>query len=220
MPLATRPFAKLQEDDMHKASNQTLLAVAAWLLTSSTFAQTPASGNRDFEQTVQDAWIDGRLESTYIFNDHLSAAAIRTDVRNGVVTLTGKVDSDIDRDLAAEIAKGLKGVVSVDNRLEVAGEPDRERPSAAAGADRDSEIADRRSFGQWVNDATTSAAVKSALIGNENIRARDIDVNTDNDVVTLRGMVATEQQKQLAEQLAKNTRDVKQVRNELRVDIG
>jgi hyperosmotically inducible periplasmic protein len=205
---------------MHKASNQTLLAVAAWLLASSTFAQAPASGNRDFEQTVQDAWIDGRLESTYIFNDHLSAAAIRTDVRNGVVTLTGTVESDIDRDLAAEIAEGLKGVVSVDNRLEVAGEPERERPSADAGVDRDSEIADRRSFGQWVNDATTSAAVKSALIGNENIRARDIDVDTDNDVVTLRGMVATEQQKQLAEQLAKNTRDVKQVRNELRVEIG
>jgi osmotically-inducible protein OsmY len=115
-------------------------------------AQAPQSGDRDLEQTVQDAWIDGRLESTYIFNEHLGAAAIHTDVRNGIVTSTGTVEGDIDRDLAGEAE-------------------------------------DRRSFGQWVNDATTSAAVKSALIPNENIRARDIDANTDNDVVTLRGVV-------------------------------
>jgi osmotically-inducible protein OsmY len=38
--------------------------------------------------------------------------------------------------------------------------------------------------------------------------------------VTLRGIVTTEQEKQLAEQLAKNTRDVRQVRNELRVAAG
>jgi osmotically-inducible protein OsmY len=36
----------------------------------------------------------------------------------------------------------------------------------------------------------------------------------------LRGVVGSEQEKQHAEQLAKNTRDVKQVRNELRVDAG
>ena len=206
---------------MHKARNQALLAVAAWLVASTVSAQEPQSRSRDFEQTVQDAWIDGRLESTYIFNEHLSAAAIETDVRNGVVTLTGAVESDIDRDLAGEIAEGLKGVASVDNRLQVAGEPQQERGvKIDSDADRDAEIDDRRSFGQFVNDATTSAVVKSALIRNDNLRARDIDVDTDNDVVTLRGVVATEQQKQLAEQLAKNTRDVKQVRNELRVDVG
>jgi osmotically-inducible protein OsmY len=206
---------------MHKARNQTLLAVAAWLAVSAVSAQEPRGGDRDVGQTVQDAWIDGRLESTYIFNDHLSAAAIHTDVRNGVVTLTGTVESDIDHDLAGEIAKGLKGVVSVDNRLQVAGEPQSERrANVDRDVDVDAEIDDRRSFGQWVNDATTSAVVKSALIRNDNLRARDIDVDTDNDVVTLRGSVATAQQKELAEQLAKNTRDVKQVRNELRVDVG
>lgn len=206
---------------MHKARNQTLLAVAACLAASAISAQAPESGNRDLEQTVHDAWIDGRLESAYIFNDHLSAAAIHTDVRNGVVTLTGTVESDIDRDLAGEIADGLKGVTSVDNRLQVAGAPQRERrANVDADLDRDAEIDDRRSFGQWVNDATTSAVVKAELIRNENIRANDIDVDTENDVVTLRGAVATEQQKQLAEQLAKNTRGVKQVRNELRVDVG
>jgi osmotically-inducible protein OsmY len=206
---------------MHTARNPTLLAVAAWLAASAVSAQAPQS-ERDFEQTVEDAWIDGRLESAYIFHEHLSATAIDTDVKNGVVTLTGTVENDIDRDLAGEIAEGLKGVASVENRLAVAGEAQRDHRATNVDGevDRGAEVDDRRSFGQWVNDATTSAVVESTLIGNENIRARDIDVDTQNDVVTLRGVVATEQQKQLAEQLAKNTRDVKQVRNELRVEVG
>lgn len=206
---------------MYQARTPILLVIAASLATFAASAQQSQTGNRDLNQAVQDAWIDGRLESTYIFNEHLSAAAIHTDVRSGAVTLTGTVKTDIDRDLAGEIAEGLKGVVSVDNRLEVAGEvqPER-RASADPAANRDVAIDDRRSFGQWVNDATTSAAVKAALIGNENVRATEIDVDTNNDVVTLRGVVATEQQKELAEQLAKNTRDVKQVRNELQVGAG
>ena len=204
---------------MRNAARQALFVVVASLGASAALAQTPESGHRNLEQTAQDAWIDGRLESTYIFNDHLSAAAIHTDVRNGVVTLTGTVENDIDRDLAGEIAEGLKGVASVDNRLKVTGQEER-RAAADADVDDGTETADGRSFGQWVNDATTSAAVKSALIRNANIRARDIDVDTADDMVTLRGVVATDEQKQLAEQLAKNTRDVKQVRNELRVEAG
>jgi osmotically-inducible protein OsmY len=195
------------------------------IVSSVALGQQTEAGDRDFQRAVQDAWIDGRLEGAYIFNEHLSAAAIDTAVKNGAVTLSGTVESDIDRDLAAEIAKGMKGVVSVDNQLRVAGEG---RSGAAAGGaaaqhrdvDRGVEADERRSFGQWVNDATTSAAVKAALVRNDNIRAADIDVETDHDVVTLRGVVASKEQKELAEQLAKNTRDVKQVRNELRVGAG
>ena len=201
---------------MQKARHQALSVVAALMTASLAWGQQPASGDRDFQQAAEDAWIDGRLEGTYIFNDHLSAAAIDTEVRNGIVTLTGTVESDIDRDLAGEIAKGLKGVAGVENRLRVAGES----PAAHADVDRDVAADERRSFGQSVNDATTSAAVKAGLISNKNIRARDINVDTEEDVVTLRGVVGSEQEKQLAEQLAKNTRDVKQVRNELRVDAG
>jgi osmotically-inducible protein OsmY len=189
------------------------------LVTAVASGQQAETGDRDLQRAVHDAWIDGRLEGAYIFNEHLSAAAIDTAVKNGAVTLSGTVESDIDRDLAAEIAKGMKGVVSVDNRLRVAGE----RPAGAArerDVDSGVDAEERRSFGQWVNDATTSAVVKAALVRNEHVRAADIDVETEHDVVTLRGVVGSQEQKELAEQLAKNTRDVKQVRNELRVSAG
>jgi hyperosmotically inducible periplasmic protein len=59
------------------------------------------------EGAAKDAWIDGRLESVYALNPHLSAFGIDTDVDKGVVILTGQVPSDIDRDLAGELAKGI-----------------------------------------------------------------------------------------------------------------
>ncbi len=195
---------------MRNARYLAIPTAALLAVSSSVWADEAADTDRDFERAVKDAWIDGRLEAAYTFNEHLNPFAIDTEVENGVVTLSGRVESDIDRDLAAEIARGLDGVLEVNNLLEVGGEVE---PANV----RNESVEERRSFGQWVNDATTSAALKAALIRNENIRARDIDVETRDDVVTLRGEVGSEAEKDLIEQLARNHRDVRDVRNELQV---
>jgi osmotically-inducible protein OsmY len=44
-----------------------------------------------------------------------------------------------------------------------------------------------------------------------------IDVDTNDDVVTLSGRVASDKEKQLAEEIAKNAGDVESVRNNLTV---
>jgi hyperosmotically inducible periplasmic protein len=156
---------------------------------------------------AKDAWITGKLEAVYALNRHLNAFAIETDTDNGIVHLTGTVESDIDRDLAGELAKGIEGVVSVDNDLLVAANARTAAAKTADGPDRP--------FGVWVDDATTTAAVKSKLLGNPNTKGLEIDVDTRGDVVTLSGEVASTEEKQLAEELAKNTGDVKEVRNQL-----
>jgi len=156
--------------------------------------------------SVEEAWMTGKLEATYALNSHLSAFAIDTHVEDGVVTLSGTVATDVDRDLATEIAKGIEGVTEVNSELLV---------SADDARDESEKGKRRRAFATWVDDATTTAAVKSKLIGNGNILARDINVDTESDVVTLRGHVDTNEQRQLAEQLARNTDDVRDVRNEL-----
>jgi hyperosmotically inducible periplasmic protein len=178
------------------------------------FAAGPAAvalaeaDERPVQQQVQDAWVKGKLESAYLFNRHLSPFDIRTEVRDGVVTLSGAVATDIERDLAEEIAKGVEGIDQVNNELELNGDGQQ-----ASAADDD----ERRTFGRWVNDVTTSAAVRANLIRNDNITARDISIETRDDVVTLTGLVDTAQERELAERLASNTGDVKQVRNELQV---
>lgn len=161
----------------------------------------------------KDAWIEGKTETVFMLNRHLNSFSIDTDVENGIVHLTGMVESDIDRDLAGELAKGIEAVVEVKNDLKV--EPEHARDTASAGGAGES-----RSIGAWVDDATTTAAVKSKLIGNPNTKGMKIDVDTRGDVVTLSGQVASAEQKQLAEEIARNTGDVKDVRNQLVVNSG
>jgi hyperosmotically inducible periplasmic protein len=161
-----------------------------------------------FEGAVKDAWITGKIETVYTLNRHLNAFAIDTDVENGMVHLTGMVESDIDRDLAGEIAKGIDGVVDVKNDLKIE-ESGRQTAAAKAGSDG------KRTFGAWVDDATTTAMVKSKLVGNSNTKGLQIDVDTRYDVVTLSGEVSSAEVKQLAEEIARNTGDVEDVRNQL-----
>ena len=168
-----------------------------------------------WEQRVSDAWINGKLETVYALNRHLNPFKIDTNVNNGMVTLTGTVESDIDRDLAEELAKGIEGVKSVENELRVDTTAARESEQKDSSGD-----SQRRKFGQWVDDTTTTAAVKSKLMANSNIKGTSINVDTRYDVVTLRGEVDSSEEKSLAEQLARNTGDVADVRNELKVKSG
>lgn len=163
-----------------------------------------------FAGATKDAWITGKIEAAFILNSHLSPFAITTDVDNGVVHLRGVVKDDIDRDLAAEVARGIDGVVEVKNDLTI----DADGVDAAARQ----RAANSRDFGSWVDDATTTAVVKSKLVGNANTSGLKIDVDTKDDVVTLSGRVQSSAESDLAEQIAKNTGDVKAVRNNLVID--
>ena len=89
---------------------------------------------------------------------------------------------------------------------------------ARHAADEAKPAAERRNFGSWVDDATTTAAVKSQLIRNNNTKGLQIDVDTRDDVVTLSGRVATAEEKALAEEITRHTSDVADVRNNLVVD--
>jgi osmotically-inducible protein OsmY len=183
-----------------------LVLLLSFPLFSACSSGDAASTSTGFEGAVKDAWITGKIETVYALNSNLNGFSIDTDVEAGMVHLTGTVESDIDRDLAGEIAKGIVGVVEVKNDLTIEKSA---REMAAAKSDGS------RSFGGWVDDATTTAAVKSKLIGNPNTKGLQIDVDTRGDVVTLSGEVSSTEVKQLAEEIARNTGDVKDVQNQL-----
>ena len=163
----------------------------------------------DSSQPAKDSFITGKLEATYLLNRHLSVFSIHPETTNGVVHLTGTVDSNIDRDLAGELAKGIDGVTSVKNDLVV---------KAGASQAGNKSGGSTRSFGEYVDDATTTAMVKTKLLADPNVKGLKIGVETRGDIVTLTGKVGSAEQKQLAEKLAKNTSDVKSVKNELVID--
>ena len=75
---------------------------------------------------------------------------------------------------------------------------------------------DERSAGQVAKDAALTAEVKSLLIAESGIRAFDINVDTYNNTVTLKGTVKSGAQRALAGRVARKPRGVKSVHNELK----
>lgn len=153
---------------------------------------------------TSDIWIESHLVATYTLNEHLNPFDIEVGVDKGRVTLTGMVDTAVQKGLAGEIAKGMEGVKEVDNKLRLdppAGKKDR-------GSD----------FLNMVNDASLTARVKSNLLWNRETKGMDINVETNNGVVTLKGTLASDAQKELAGRIAENTKGVKSVENDIRID--
>lgn len=182
----------------------------AMLASAPTFA-ADCSQAEQRASAVNDAWLEGKVETVYILNRHLNPFKIDADVRCGHVSLYGAVESDIDRDLAGELAENVDGVTSVDNQLVV----DKGQSGAGEFADRAKRGA--KTFAQRVEDATITAMVKSQLVMNNNTEAMDINVDTLRGIVSLQGVVDSNQKKQLAGAIAENTRGVADVRNKLQV---
>jgi hyperosmotically inducible periplasmic protein len=72
--------------------------------------------------------------------------------------------------------------------------------------------------GQVIGDTAITAKVKTALHAEKNVRSRDIDVETFQGKVVLKGTVADKRQVELAAQLAGSVDGVKSVENRLVVD--
>jgi osmotically-inducible protein OsmY len=128
-------------------------------------------------------------------------------VNDGVAWLRGTVESDIDRDLAGEIAESIDGITKVKNELSV----DKAKTQAATGSN---DAMERKGFKQSVLNATLTARVKTQLLMNGNTSGTAINVDSKDGVVTLSGMVESDQEKELAVRIASNTTGAQSV-NEL-----
>ena len=74
---------------------------------------------------------------------------------------------------------------------------------------------------QYAKDSALTSKVHTALVNEVGMKTlRSINVDTDNGVVTLKGMVDDEHVKQRAEAVAKKVGGVTAVKNELRIKGG
>ncbi|KUM51685.1 BON domain-containing protein [Rheinheimera sp. EpRS3] len=154
---------------------------------------------------VADARQEAQIWTTYTLNRYLRANDLTVTVLDGKATLSGSVEEDVHKDLAGAIAAGVSGIDDVDNQITV---------------DADYKAPDRsstRGYGDVVDDATITTAVKSKLLWSKHTEGMDTKVVTNAGKVELSGTVATQQAKQQAEKLAKNTDGVRSVDNKLQV---
>ena len=71
--------------------------------------------------------------------------------------------------------------------------------------------------GQYIDDRTITATVKSKLVADRASNLTRVDVDTTNQVVSLNGVVQTADQKQRAEELAMQVSGVRRVNNNLQI---
>jgi osmotically-inducible protein OsmY len=163
------------------------------------------------QTAIKDAWLQGKLESALLFNEYLNSFAINTEVNNGVASLQGTVESDIDRDLAGEIAESIEGITKVNNELAV----DKAKTQAAKNS-KDAE--QREGFKQSVLNATLTARIKTQLLMNGNTSGTAINVDSKDGAVTLSGIVESDQERELAVRIASNTNGAQSVNDQLMVE--
>lgn len=65
-------------------------------------------------EAVTDTWITTKVKSSLLMASNVEGRAIEVSTRDGKVKLSGEVESSTERELAVEIAKGIRGVHAVD----------------------------------------------------------------------------------------------------------
>ncbi|WP_338455343.1 BON domain-containing protein [uncultured Alteromonas sp.] len=193
---------------------RTLLSIlVATSMTTAAFAGDMETDNK-WEKGAKDAWIDGKAEATLLFNGNLDSFDINTDVNNGNVVLTGKVDHSVDKKLAEELVSNIDGVMSVDNQLSIIEEKDMDKMASDMSDDAESEYDEQTGT---LTDAKIATVIKTRLLMDSDISGFDIDVDVEAGNVTLTGNVDSDAERQLAVEIAKNASDVKNVEDNLQV---
>lgn len=154
-------------------------------------------------QDVTDARQETQISTTYALSPYLRAHDISVSVQDGKATLTGNVEESINKDLAKQIALGVKGITEVDNQIVVEADYIQHKPSA------------ERSYGEIIDDATITAAVKSKLLWSKYADGLTTDVDTQRGKVKLQGTADSKEARELAGLLAINTHGVVKVDNQL-----
>ena len=68
---------------------------------------------------IEDTEITAKVKAAILAMPGLDTLQISVDTVKGVVTLSGLVDSQTNRDLAQTLAQGIEGVHQVDNKLAI-----------------------------------------------------------------------------------------------------
>ncbi|MEY4483611.1 MAG: hypothetical protein RL693_1063 [Verrucomicrobiota bacterium] len=156
-------------------------------------ASTLLLAHAPLKASETDDRIESAAQKSYVFKIFLKDDIVKTESKEGAVTLTGTVSEDSHKMLAQEPVSGLPGVKSVDNQIKV-----KESPTEQS-------------------DTWLYLKVKSALAFHRSVSAYHTQVEVNQGVATLKGEAANEAQKELVTEYAKDVEGIKEVKNEMTV---
>lgn len=201
---------------------------AAQTATQEAKEKTKAAADQTGE-VVTDAAITSAVKTKLLGDPDVKGLNIDVDTKNGVVTLSGKVNTAAERAEALRLARTTKGVKRVTDKLvreaaATTGRTDKDdklkveikddtKESAAKVKDATKKGADKT--GDVLTDAAITTAVKTKFLADTKVGGLKIDVDTKDGVVTLTGNVKSAAEKAEALRLANTTKGVKSVVDKL-----
>lgn len=179
---------------IHLGKRSTLAAVAVTALVLLGLAACTTT--QPVSTQLEDTAIASKIEAKLTSDPQINPFKIDVDVNEGVVRLSGAVKKPEVRAEAEKLARNTEGVKEVYNEIEIG----------------------ERSIGERLSDGAITTKVKAKLTADPEINPFNINVDTQDRVVTLSGRVKTEAARREAEKLARNTKGVRDVHN--RIEVG
>lgn len=182
-------------------------AVAVFAITGVADAQTAASKAtqatkqemHEAGSQTKDAWLTVKTKIALMTADKVDAMDLNVDTRNAVVTLHGKVATETEKGEAERVARGIDGVQSVTNLLQVV--PEAKRKAVNASDDQ-------------VKHEVSTALDAEPLLKDSSIKVASVN----NGVVLLKGEAKTYAAHLKALEVARGVSGVKRLSSEVTVN--
>src|SRR5262250_1692762 len=156
---------------------------------------TTKSMTHEAKQGMSDSWITSKTKIALFSDDRVKGTQVHVETKGGTVMLRGKVDDAEAKTAAGEIAKGIDGVKSVKNELQVVA------PSNRKAVDAD--------------DNQISKSIENRFKQDPQLKHAKIDAKVNAGVVTLTGEVKSIDTSARASELARGIPGVRSVKNDL-----
>lgn len=171
----------------------TALVIGGALITVTAHALSKA----EERMPITDRWLTAKTKIALFADARIKGSEITIETSQGSVTVRGKVDSDAAKQAAEGIAKGIDGVKTVKNELQVVA------PATRGAID--------------YKDEAITARVNAQMAKDSYLKSVDIHAQTNAGVVSLSGEVASLMTSSRASWTAWQVPGVKSVKNDLTV---
>src|SRR2546428_4841824 len=150
---------------------------------------------------LADSWLTTKIQAQYFADDDIKARFINVSTHDGVVTLSGRVESAESKQQALQIAQNTDGIREIRDHLVI-----------GLAQARDGSSAPEQMDAAWI-----TTKIQAKYFADPSVNGRDINVTTTNGVVTLSGRVDSDEAKQQAVAIARGTDGVARVDDRLAV---
>jgi hyperosmotically inducible protein len=178
---------------------------------TSSVKESVSSAAASVKENAADSVITTKIKAEFAKDKTVSAMHVKVETDDkGAVTLSGTAKSKAEADQAVKLAKETKGVSSVKNDIMVT--------APVAGYADKSDKSMTQSVKENVGDAVITTKIKAEFAKDKMVSAMNVKVDTDDKgAVTLSGTAKSKAESDQAVKLAKETKGVTSVKNDITI---